>query len=118
MFIIKNIYGGNEKKYITPGQKNKVIDTEFGKIGIVICFDIAFPNETMKLSNKGAWIIFCPVDEVGWDDDIIPKFTPIVRAYENSCYFATCDVCDGDSVSISTIASPKRILNRLLRKKE
>jgi deaminated glutathione amidase len=108
---------GDEKKYITAGDKNRIIDTEFGKIGIVICFDNAFPEETKSLSSKGAWIVFCPVFEMGWDDNnTIPKATPIIRAYENSCYFIVCDVCDKNSVSISTIASPKKILKQIIKK--
>lgn len=107
---------GNEKKYVTAGNKNSVIDTEFGKIGIVICFDNAFPEEIKNLSKKWAWVVFCPVFEVEWDDNVIPKATPIIRAYENSCYFIVCDVCDTNSVSISTISSPKKVLKQIIKK--
>lgn len=107
---------GDEKKYVTPGKKSRVINTEFGKIGLLICLDIAFPEELKKLSNKGAWIIFCPVFEVDWESDEIPKTTALIRAYENICYVVICDVYDKSSVSISSIASPRKLLKQIIRK--
>lgn len=107
---------GEEKECVTPGKKSRVINTEFGKIGILICLDIAFPEELKKLSNKGAWIIFCPVFEVDWESDEIPKTTALIRAYENICYVVVCDVCDKISPSISSIASPRKLLKQIIKK--
>ena len=46
---------------ISPGQPDPpVFETDFGKIGIQICFDIQWNDGWEKLSKKGAEIIFWP----------------------------------------------------------
>ncbi len=45
---------------VTPGCEFPVFDTDFGKIGILICFDHFFPEPARILSYNGAEIIFVP----------------------------------------------------------
>lgn len=49
-----------EKMFFTPGNKLEPCDTEFGKVGMTICFDLAFPEVARALTLKGADIIFNP----------------------------------------------------------
>lgn len=49
-----------EKKYITPGNDLPVFETDLGKIGLLICWDLAFPELAKKLALQGAQLIFCP----------------------------------------------------------
>ena len=44
----------------TPGQEPKVFDLDFGRIGILICFDIQWPREWARLKELGAEIVFWP----------------------------------------------------------
>lgn len=44
----------------SPGHKYPVFNTEFGKIGIMTCWDSQYPEVAQKLSGKGAQIIFTP----------------------------------------------------------
>lgn len=46
-----------EKRYFRPGYQTPVFDTEIGKIGIAICYDIYFPEVTRMLTLKGAKLI-------------------------------------------------------------
>jgi len=46
---------------ITPGKELPVFETDFGKIGILICWDWRFPNAAHILAMKGAEIIFMPI---------------------------------------------------------
>ncbi|MCX7872028.1 MAG: carbon-nitrogen hydrolase family protein [Verrucomicrobiae bacterium] len=46
---------------ITPGNTYPVFETEFGKIGIMICWDLQFPEPARMMSAKGAEIIFLPI---------------------------------------------------------
>jgi predicted amidohydrolase len=48
-----------EKRYFRPGYQAKVFETEVGKIGMIICYDIYFPEITRLLSLKGANLIIC-----------------------------------------------------------
>ncbi|GHU78039.1 hypothetical protein AGMMS49992_27650 [Clostridia bacterium] len=45
---------------VTPGSDFPVFDTNFGKIGIMICWDHGFPEIARILSEKGAEILFLP----------------------------------------------------------
>lgn len=49
------------QKHIIPGKKNQLpVDTEFGKIGIQICFDANWPEDWQRQVENGAEIIiFC-----------------------------------------------------------
>jgi predicted amidohydrolase len=49
-----------EKKIATPGNKYEVIQTPFGKIGILICYDCMFPEAARTLALKGADLMFAP----------------------------------------------------------
>ncbi len=49
-----------EKPEISPGHKIKVFETKFGKVGLIICWDLMFPEIFRKMIKRGAQIIFCP----------------------------------------------------------
>ncbi len=55
-----NFAGGNEDKYLTPGNEIVVADFDFAKVGMSICFDIKFPMHYKKLIKSGAEIIASP----------------------------------------------------------
>lgn len=55
-----NYLGGTEGERITPGNKEKVAELDFAKVGLSICFDIRYPLHFRKLLQKGAEIIVCP----------------------------------------------------------
>ena len=66
---------------VTPGDNYPVFDTNFGRIGIVICYDIQFTEPCRALALQGAEIIFCP----NWGSPFPVKG----RAIENQVYIAT-----------------------------
>jgi omega-amidase len=49
-----------EKMFFNPGTSLETCKTEFGKVGMTICFDLAFPEVSRILTLKGADIIFNP----------------------------------------------------------
>ncbi|OGL48012.1 MAG: hypothetical protein A3C43_08015 [Candidatus Schekmanbacteria bacterium RIFCSPHIGHO2_02_FULL_38_11] len=55
-----------EKTYFKPGNSGfKVYNTEYAKIGVLICYDQWFPEAARILALKGADIIFYPT-AIGW----------------------------------------------------
>ncbi len=49
-----------ESKNYRPGQKAVIADTEFGKVGMTICYDIRFPHLYAALAQAGARILTVP----------------------------------------------------------
>jgi len=82
-----------------PGNTFPVFTTDFGIIGILICWDIAFPEVSRILALNGAEILFCPI----WGDVRGPeswKITARSRAIDNGVYFVT-NIFDGHSVIVN-----------------
>ncbi len=75
---------------IVPGNEYPVFDTDFGKVGMMICYDGFFPEVARQLSNNGAEIIAFPV----WG------CTPMLaaaRACENHVYIVSSTYTDVSS---------------------
>jgi predicted amidohydrolase len=49
----------SEKKEVFPGRETRVFRTKYGKIGLLICWDIIFSEMFRDLVKKGAQIILC-----------------------------------------------------------
>lgn len=56
----KNHLYPSEHAFLTPGTDAPVFTTKFGKAGIVICWDMLFPEIFARMQAQGAEIIFCP----------------------------------------------------------
>ena len=58
-----NVRGGQyfrESDTFTPGDRVCSFDTEFGRLGLCICFDMRFPELARLMALGGAWAVFCP----------------------------------------------------------
>ncbi len=67
---------------IAPGHDFPVFDTEFGKVGLMVCYDGFFPEVARELSNRGAEVIAWPV----WGcNPLLAK----ARACENHVYLVS-----------------------------
>lgn len=67
---------------VTPGDAFPVFDTDFGKIGMMICWDVTFPEAARTLAFNGAEVIFLPI----WGGHLtLAK----ARALENQVYLVS-----------------------------
>lgn len=75
-----------DRRYFKAGEDLPVFSTDIGKIGVLICYDIFFPELARKLTLKGADIIVGISGSPSFEKDI---FEPIVkvRAMENTVNF-------------------------------
>lgn len=63
-------------------------ETPIGKIAMLICMDISFPEAARTARLLGADIICCPVN---WFDPVIPSNVWVTRAYENQLFFVVAN---------------------------
>ncbi len=54
----------DEKSWFEPGGELPVVDLPFGRLGMVICFDLWFPEAARALALAGAEIIAVPTNWV------------------------------------------------------
>jgi len=49
-------------RFVTPGDELKVFDTVLGRIGLIICYDLRFPEVTRTLALHGADLVALPTN--------------------------------------------------------
>jgi predicted amidohydrolase/GNAT superfamily N-acetyltransferase len=73
---------------IKGGNELKTFDTDCGKIGIQICYDVEFPEPSRILSEEGMQILFVPFLTDTQHAFNRVRFCAQARAIENECYVA------------------------------
>ena len=77
----------HESATFSPGKEITVFDTEFGRMGAAICFDVRFPELFRAMAVRGAKVIFLPAQfnmttgPAHWAD------TLKIRAVDNEVFF-------------------------------
>lgn len=102
-----------EELNVAPGDQFEVFRTEIGNIGMLICWDMQFPEAARELALGGADLICCPT--LGWEN-----IYGLSRAYENgvtiaaamanmkSAYTGYCDPsCIVDNMGRIVAAGPR-----------
>jgi len=87
--------GTKESNYVVPGDNLGLIDLDFGKIGVAICYDMRFPELLTSMALKGADFLCVsafwpcgnnfPPRSDQWD--ILSR----AAAIQNLCYVVTCN---------------------------
>lgn len=79
-----------ESDTLTAGDSNTVFDTEFGKIGVMLCFDIRFPELSRMMVNDGAKVIFVPAAFNMTTGPAHWELSFRTRALDNQIYMVGC----------------------------
>lgn len=72
---------------VTPGERYPVFPTRFGRVGMMVCWDVHFPEVARGLSNNGAEVIAMPI----WGGN--PALAK-ARAIENQIYLVSSTYSD------------------------
>lgn len=86
-------YWPEEPLGVSPGEGSEVFGTDFGTVGIMICYDSWWPESARLLALKGAELILFP--NAGYEEKILPA-----RAIDNNVY-----------VVAATLGSPAAIVD-------
>ena len=79
-----------ESDTLTAGDSDTVFDTEFGKMGVIICFDIRFPEMARMTVNDGAKVIFVPAAFNMTTGPAHWELSFRTRALDNQIYMVGC----------------------------
>ena len=79
-----------ESDTLTAGDSDTVFDTEFGKIGVMLCFDIRFPELSRMMVNDGAKVIFVPAAFNMTTGPAHWELSFRTRALDNQIYMVGC----------------------------
>ena len=98
-------------RFLAPGdgQAPRVVSTPVGNVGVMICFDLRFPESARTLALQGADIIAMPTNWPG-NATFLANHMTRVRAVENLVYLAVADRADEEAgtafLGRSQIVSP------------
>lgn len=109
--VRKKALWGKETIYFTnDNQPAAVFQTPFGKIGMVICYEVGIPELSRQLALKGAEIILVP-SAFGMSRLYAWNLATRSRALENGCYIVASNRIGQDNENEfcghSRIISPK-----------
>lgn len=81
-----------EQDYYTPSDEGfQVFDTEYGQIGIVVCFDRHYPESIRTEALKGADLILIPTVNTKSEPLEMFEWEVRVQAFQNSVAIAMCN---------------------------
>jgi predicted amidohydrolase len=99
--------GVGEKIAFQPGNSWPVFETHIGRVGVLICYDVIFPEAARELVLRGAEILAFPTvwpasnlegyeqQDLGVNHDLFCR----ARALENQVFFVSSNACGADDVS-------------------
>ncbi|KAG0489179.1 hypothetical protein HPP92_007990 [Vanilla planifolia] len=79
-----------ESKTLTAGQQSTIVDTDVGRIGIGICYDIRFQELAMIYASRGAHLLCYPGAFNMTTGPLHWELLQRARAADNQLFVATC----------------------------
>lgn len=73
---------------VSPGSRVEVFDTDRGKIAILICYDIEFPELCRIAAARGAQVVFVPFNTEARHGYLRVRYCAQARCIENHIYVA------------------------------
>ena len=99
-----------EDRAFSSGDSWLLADTSIGKVGVIICYDLRFPELSRRLAIEGAQIICVPAQ---WPKPRQEHWRTLLRAraIENQIFVVACNACGIigklDFFGMSLIINPK-----------
>ncbi len=117
-----HLYGPDERRLFQPGDQWVICPIAGVQVGILICYDVEFPEAVRRLAQQGAELIAVPTALSGPDaltpatEEIAHILVP-ARALENQVFLAYVNRCGSEAdltyCGLSCLAGPDgRVLER------
>jgi predicted amidohydrolase len=105
-----HLFGALDKTQFAAGDLSAaLVDIKGWRVGLLICYDVEFPENTRRLALAGADLIVVPTANMADFDFVATTLVP-VRAYENQVFVAYANYTgpEGDLHygGLSTVAAP------------
>lgn len=96
---------GNEKNYFSHGNSLGIFETSRCKIGVIICYEIRFPELARTLALKGIDILLTPAQFPKPREEVWRTLVR-ARAIENQIFHCACNIVGEKYFGASLIVSP------------
>lgn len=80
---------------VSASSKLKVIETDFGKMAVAICYDVEFPELVRAAAHKGAQILAVPSNTDDRHGFLRVRYCAHARTIENQMYVVHCTTVGG-----------------------
>lgn len=99
-----HLTASEQSRGLRSGEDFPVFDLDFGRVGIMICFDNYFPESARILGNRGAELVLYPL----YGDTLCPQWELRLRAraVDNTMYLASCQIDRLATAAFTGLVSP------------
>ncbi|MFO7708309.1 MAG: carbon-nitrogen hydrolase family protein [Desulfobacterales bacterium] len=87
-----HLYGREERRLFQRGDSLIVAETNGLKVGILICYDVEFPEAVRALALAGAELVAVPTALIQ-PFDVVARILVPARAFENQVFIAYAGMC-------------------------
>ena len=84
--VADGVGGYQESKFFEPGDEVVVASTPFGQIGLMVCYDLRFPELALTLRQRGADILTAPAAFTYTTGQMHWQILLQARAMDSQCY--------------------------------
>ncbi len=87
-------YGSREQRLLTAGDEVTVADTELGRVGMAVCYDLRFPEQFRRMTDMGARMFLVAS---AWPHPRVEAWTTLLRAraMENQAFMVAANGAGG-----------------------
>lgn len=91
-----HLFGELDRAMFSAGADHfPVVELDGWKVGLLICYDIEFPENARRLALGGAELILVPTANMA-PYDFVCQVTVRARAQENQCYLVYANYCSSE----------------------
>ena len=105
-----HLFGDVDRAQFSPGDTaSQVVEWRGWRLGLLICYDVEFPETVRLLALQGADAVLVPTANMV-DFDEVPRILVPARACENRLFLAYANACGSEAATayggLSTVCAP------------